>query len=238
MKRAPALTIAALGAVVMLAACATPVQEAPAVRVTEAVKPTPVRALDQVLPTPDELAVVLGAHGLSGQLVKGGTDTLLAGVGEADATPLDCVSPAYRFQKVTYQASPVQAVASQTWAGGSFDGPPVTGFFGVVQFNSADDAAAFFAAAADQWHRCNGQTLVLHQADRGADASSRITDVVVDGRMVSAVVMQDAGSTTQRAIGVAADCVVDVEVSNVNAAGDAHDATGVTNLMLQKIGVS
>ena len=97
-------------------------------------KPSPVRALDHVLPTPEELAVVLGSTGMMGQLVEGGPDMLLAGVGESDATPADCVSPGYRLQKVVYQASPVQAVASRPWAGGSFDGPPTSGFFGVVQF--------------------------------------------------------------------------------------------------------
>jgi hypothetical protein len=234
--RSPALTIAVVSACVVLAGCAT-TQNAPAVRVAEAVKPSPVRALDQVLPTPDEMAVVLGSRGFMGQLVEGGADMLLAGVGESEATPVDCVSPTYRLQKVVYQASPVQAVASQSWAGGSFDGPPVSGFFGVVQFATSDDAQAFFAATADKWHRCNGQTLVLHQPERGADGTSRISDVTVDGRLVSALVMHDAGSMTQRALGVAADCIVDVEISDVNGAG-AQGAVAVTNLMLQKIGIS
>jgi hypothetical protein len=162
---------------------------------------------------------------------------LLASVGESDATPSDCVSPTYRLQKVVYQASPVQAVASRPWAGGSFDGPPTTGFFGVVQFATPGDAQAFFAATAEQWHRCNGQTVVLHQPEHGADGSNRITDVTVDDRMVSAIVMRDAGSTIQRALGVAGDCVVDVEVTDTHGAGGAHDAAGVANLMMQKIGI-
>ena len=45
--------------------------------------------------------------------------------------------------------------------------------------------------------------------------------MTVDGRMVSAMVMQDAGSMTQRALGLAADCVVDVEISDVNSLGGA-----------------
>lgn len=209
-------------------------------QIAEAVKPSPDRTLDAALPTADELASMLGASGFMGQLVEGGADMLLQGVGEADATPVDCVSTGYRLQKVVYDAGPIRSVASQSWAGGDANGPSATGFFGVVQFADPDAARAFFAASADKWHRCNGQTLVLQQPDRAAPGSSRITDVGVDTRIVSAVVMHDAGSTIQRALGVAADCIVDVEISDVagpSAAG-AADAVAVANLMLQKIGVS
>jgi hypothetical protein len=229
--------IAASSVCVVLAGCAAAQTGAPVVHLTEAVKPSEVRALDQVLPTPDEMAVLLGSRGFMGQLVEGGADMLLAGVRESEATPVDCVSPTYRLQKVVYDASPVQTVASQSWTGGSFDGPPVSGFFGVVRFATPDDAQAFFAATAEKWHRCNGQTLMLRQPEHGANGTSRITDVTVDRRTVSAVVMHDAGSTTQRALGVAADCVVDVEISNSDPSS-AADAVAVTNLMLQKIGIS
>jgi hypothetical protein len=62
---------------------------------------------------------------------------------------------------------------------------------------------------------------------------------VVDRRIVSAVVLHEDGSTVQRALGVASDCVVDVEVTNVagNSGGGAAGAVGVANLMVQKIGV-
>ncbi len=132
--------------------------------------------------------------GFTGQLVVGGADMLLQGVGEADATPTECVSAGYRLQKVVYAASPVREVASQSWAGGDFNGPPLSGFFGAVRFATADDAQGFFAASADKWRRCNGQTLVLHQPEHGADGVSRITDVVVEPKVVSAVVLHDDGS--------------------------------------------
>ena len=129
-------------------------------------------------------------------------------------------------------------LSRQSWIGGDQNGPTYSGFFGAVQFATPDDAQAFFAASADKWHRCNGQTLVLHQPEHGADGLSRITDVVVDTRDVSAVVLHDDGSTIQRALGVASDSVVDVEVTNPPGAagGGAQGAVGVANLMLQKIG--
>ena len=234
-------TIAALSASAVLAGCSSaPVDSAPpVVRITEAAKPSVSRPLNQVLPTGDELTTSLGVGpGFTGQLVVGGADMLLQGVGESEATPIECVSAGYRLQKVVYAASPVREVASHSWAGGDLNGPPLSGFFGAVKFATADDAQGFFAASADKWRRCNGQTVVLHQPEHGAEGVSRITDVVVDSTVISAVVLRDDGSTIQRALGVASDCVVDVEITGVDRSGGARGAVDVANLMLQKIGVS
>jgi hypothetical protein len=240
MVRSTRSTIAALSACAVLAGCSSaPVDSVPVVRIKEAAKPSVSRPLNQVLPTGDELTTTLGVGpGFSGQLVLGGADMLLQGVGESQATPMECVSAGYRLQKVVYAASPVREVASQSWAGGDLSGPPVSGFFGAVKFATADDAQGFFAASADKWRRCNGQTLVLHQPEHGADGVSRITYVVVDSTVVSAVVLHDDGSTIQRALGVASDCVVDVEITDVDRGGGARGAVDVAKLMLQKIGVS
>jgi hypothetical protein len=239
--RSTGSTIAALSACAVLAGCSSaPVAGPPVVHIAEAAKPSPSRALDQALPTVNELGTVLGTTGFMGQLVKGGNEMLLQSVQESEATPIDCVSAGYRLEKVAYQASPVQTVASQSWIGGDQNGPSYSGFFGAVRFDTAEDAQAFLAATADKWHRCNGQTLVLHQPQRGADRLSRISDVAVDGKVVSAVVLHDDGSTIQRALGVASDSVVDVEVTNPpgSSAAGAAGAVGVANLMLQKIGAS
>jgi hypothetical protein len=228
-------TIAALSVCAVLAGCSSaPVEGAPTVRIAEAASPSVTRSSDQALPTGDELTTVLGVGpGFTGQRVMGGADMLLRGVGESEATPIECVSAGYRLQKVVYQASPIREVASESWAGGDFSGPPVSGFFGVVKFATDDDAQSFFAGSADKWRRCNGQTLVLHQPEHGADGSSRITDVRVENTVISAVVLHDDGSTIQRALGVGSDCVVDVEITG----GGGRRAVDVANLMLRKIGV-
>jgi hypothetical protein len=232
-------TIAVLSACAVLAGCSSDVGSAPVVRIAEAAHPSVTRSSDQALPTGDELTTTLGVGpGFTGQRVMGGADMLLQGVGESEATPIECVSAGDRLQKVVYQASPVREVASESGAGGDFSGPPMSGFFGVVKFASVDDAHAFFAASADKWRRCNGQTLVLHQAQHGADGSSRITDVLVEKTVISAVVLHDDGSLIQRALGVASDCVVDVEITDADNGGGARRAVGVASLMLRKIGVS
>lgn len=237
MIRSRRSAIALVSVWVALAGCAPPPTDGrPVVHIAPAAQPLISVPVDRVLPTNDELTKALGVGGFMGQPVRGGADVLLQGVRETEATPVDCVSATYRLEKIVYGAGSVQSVATQSWAGGSFDAAPSTGFFGAVRFASADDAQEFFASAADKWRRCNGQTLVLHQPEHGADGSSRITDVVVEPSVVSAIVMRDSGSTVQRALGVAADCIVDVEVSqSATAANGAVGAVDVANLMLAKI---
>lgn len=221
---------------VLLAACTATVTGTPSVALRSD-PPTAARPLDEVLPTAGELAAALGIgqDGYLGPLVEGGADTLLAGVDQSEATPVECVSATYRLQRVVYAASPVSTVVTRSWAGGGPDGPSSTAFVGVVKLASADDARAFFAATADKWRACDGRTMVLYQADRAMRASTRITDVTVGDRVVSAVLLNDPGSggaTIERALGVGSDCIVDVEVTGVGVPGGATDIAG---LMLRKV---
>jgi hypothetical protein len=232
----------AAGACVALAGCsAAPVDNRPVVHIAEAAQPSPAIPLGRFLPSAQELSATLGTGpgGFMGQMVQGGADMLLNSVGEADANPADCVSAAYRLQRSVYDHSPVQSVATNSWAGGGFDGPPVSGFFGVVQMTSAGAAQQFFATTSDQWRRCNGQTLARHEAGQGGDELSRIAGVSFDRQVVSASVLHSsagAGSPTgMRAVGLAGDCIVEVELTDPRAAGNAHGAVGVADLILDKI---
>ena len=226
----------------VLAGCAgAPVDERPVVRIVEAAQPLVAIPLGQLLPTTAELSAVLGTgpNGLMGQLVEGDDDMLLRSVGDAAATPAECVSTAYRLQKLVYGNGPVRSVASGSWAGGGFESAPVSGFFGVVQMASAADAQRFFATITEKWRRCNGQTVALRQPGPGAEELSRIADVVLDDLVVSASVLHASGGTAAagvaRALGLAGDCIVDVEIVDPRAAGDPGPATAVAELMLDKI---
>jgi hypothetical protein len=226
-----------VGVCVALAGCsAAPVDHRPVIRIVEAAQPSVAIPLGQFLPSTQELSATLGTgpNGLMGQLVEGDADMLLQTIGAAQATPLDCVSTAYRLQKVVYDASPVRSVASSSWAGGGFDGPPVSGFFGVVQMTSAAGAQEFFATLTDRWRRCNGQTVVLQQPGQGAQEVSRISEVSFDGRVVSASVLH-ASSSAMRALGVVGDCIVDVEITDPRSVGGAQPAVAVAELILDKI---
>lgn len=238
--RAPRLVSMLAGACVLAAGCTTTVDgiafDDPAGR------PSTVRPLDGILPTAEELSAALGVAptGLMGQLVEGGADTLLRGVDRDQATPVECVSTTYRLQQAVYGASSVRSVASRSWAAGSVDGPALSGFFGVVQLGSVEDADAFFTAAAQDWQQCDGKTVVLQRGGAGAGEQSLISDVHVDAPVVSAVVLhtgQGSGTPIQRALGVAGDAIVDVELTDVAGArsGGAGGAVGVAEIMLHKL---
>ncbi|MGQ9407840.1 sensor domain-containing protein [Mycolicibacterium gilvum] len=230
---------------VTLSGCAgAPVDDRPVVRIVEAAQPSVAIPLGPFLPTAAELSATLGTGpiALMAPPVEGDSDVLLSGVADAHATPAHCVSAAYRLQEIVYDDSPVRSVASSTWAGGAFDGPPVSGFFGVVQMASPAAAQEFFAATTEQWRHCNSQTVALQSPERGIGELSRITDVTFDERVVSASVLHTsagtASPTAMRALGLAGDCIVEVELTDPRAEGPPRGAVAVADVILDKIAAS
>ncbi|CAN3129867.1 sensor domain-containing protein [Mycobacterium sp. smrl_JER01] len=229
-------------ACIAVAGCAAaPIDDRPVVRIVEAAQPSAAIPLAPFLPTAAELATLLatGPNALLGTPVQGDAEVLLRSIGDADVTPAECVSAAYRMQEIVYDDSPVQSVATNTWAGGGFDGPPVSGFFGVVQMADPGAAQEFFASLSAQWGRCNGQTVALQSAPHGADEISMITGVAFDERVLSASVLHTSGGTESptgmRAVGLAGDCIVEVEVVDPRPSGVARPAVAVADAILDKI---
>jgi hypothetical protein len=228
-------------ALVVAGCTGAPADDRPVVHIVEAAQPSPAVPLGPLLPTAVELSAVLGTgpNAMLGRPVEGDVEALLSSVADAQAAPADCVSAAYRLQEVVYDTSPVQSVASNTWAGGGFDGPPVSAFFGVVQMAGHGAAQEFFASVSDQWRRCNGQTVALRLPGLGTDELSRITDVAFGEHVVSASVLHASGGTGSptglRAIGLAGDFIVEVELTDPRPAGDAHGAVAVADLIRDKI---
>ena len=230
------------GTGLVLAGCAgAPADDRPVVRIVEAAQPSPAIPLAPFLPTAMELSTVLGTgpNGLMGRAVEGDADVLLTSVGDGQAAPPECVSAPYRFQEIVYDAAPVQSAASNTWAGGGFDGPPVSVFVGVVQMASPAAAQDFFASVTDRWRRCNGQTVSLDAPVHGADELSRITDVSFGDHVIAANVLHASGgtgsSTGLRAVGLAGDCIVEVELTDPRPAGHALGAIEVVDVIRDKI---
>ncbi len=240
MRRAGRI-LSVAGAAVLLAGCTATV-DGSAHHAAGPAPTGPARPLARFLPSGDELSATLhaGPTGMMGQLVQGGPDMLLRGIDESEAVPPDCVSVTYRLQQAVYQSSPVRSVATRSWTGGALTGPATSSFFGVVELAAPDDAAAFFTMSVHQWQGCNGRTMVLRQPGHGTDGSSTVSDVNLTGRVLSAVVTHDAGRptevTVQRALGMVADCVVDVEVTDDAGDGAGHNrAAELAELMLAKV---
>lgn len=227
---------------VVLAGCAgAPADGRPVVRIVEAARPSPAVPLAPFLPTAAELSALLGTgpNSLIGRPVEGDADALLTSVADGQAAPAECVSAPYRLQEIVYDASPVLSVASNTWAGGGFDGPPVSGFFSVVQMAGPAAAQEFFAVVTDQWRRCNGRTVALQIPGHGADELSRITDVSFGEHVVSANVLHASGGTESptglRAVGLAGDVIVEVELTDPRPAAHMQGAAAVVDVIRGKI---
>ncbi len=238
MKTAVAATCACLA----LAGCSgTPVDDRPVVHIAPAAQPSAAIPLAGFLPSAEQLGETLetGPNGFMGAVVEGGPDILLRSIGDAQAVPADCAGTPYRLQQVVYRDSPVLSVASTSWFGGGFDAAPVSGYVGVVQMGSPAAAQEFFATTTDRWQRCNGETVVLQRPGLGAGELSRITDVSFAGDVVSATVLHvSAGAqspTGLRAIGVAGDCIVDVEVLDPRSGANARGAVAITDLVLATV---
>ncbi|MEW5810090.1 MAG: sensor domain-containing protein [Actinomycetota bacterium] len=229
------------GACLVVAGCAgAPVDDRPVVRIAEAARPAPVVPLGGFLPTTQEMAMALGtgATGFTGQLVEGGPEALLRTVDAGQAAPRDCLGAAYRLQKAAYDGSPVRSVATNSWAGGNFDSPPVTGYFGVVQMANPAAAQSFFAQASNRWRQCNGQTVTREQV--GAGEMSRVADVAFEDGVVRANVLHTSGGgvpapTAQRAVALAGDCIIEVEITDPRPVAAAQPAVGVADLIADKI---
>ena len=82
---------------------------------------------------------------------------------------------------------------------------------------------------------------MLRSGGTGAGARSRITDVTVADRVVSAVVVHEvaggSGTPIERALGVAGDAIVDVEITDLAGArsGGADGAVDVARILLDKL---
>jgi len=132
------------------------------------------------------------------------------------ATPLDCLGAVAPLMRVVYESAGVQAVAWADFARFGHAATVSSVEAGVVQLGTDAEAARLFSRFAAQWRSCQGTTVTMHaSATGGLDLT--VTRVRVDGPVLSAVIVRDGGDgsvfPTERAVGVAADCVVDVDVA-------------------------
>ena len=120
---------------------------------------------------------------------------------------------------------------------------------GAVALASPRDASELFARFVSQWRRCQGKTEVFrHSLDEVGipDYLNRITDVKTVGAMLTAVVILSSSDDpsplpSERAVGVAYNCILDVEVTEIGREQDdpitASHAQDIAKLMMAKAGV-
>jgi hypothetical protein len=180
------------------------------------------RNLAAILPSSAEVSDIAGnpLSDNSSRPTAGGIDALPNGIRDNDsANPIDCLGPVSPFMRIVYENGEVRAAAWQQFShyGGHQTVSSVDA--GVVEFASEAEAQRMFGQFVSRWKACEGTTVTtyLHTADN-AELYEKITDVRVDGAVLSATVInsdnqQDAQFPTERALGVASDCIVDVDAA-------------------------
>ena len=213
----------------MLAGCASTVdgtaRQAP---------PGPVRELATILPSAAEVSDAAGnALADNGLPAVGGIDVLPNGIRDNDvASPIECLGPASPFMRVVFEVGDVRRAAWQEYANFGDRQTVSSVDAGVVEFASEAEAQRMFGAFVTRWKACEGTTVrtALHDP-ANTELFGKITDVKVDGSLLSATVVNsdnhsDATFPTERAIGLAADCVVDVDVAVTGGTPAQHRAAG------------
>ncbi|KAA0100329.1 sensor domain-containing protein [Mycolicibacterium sp. P1-5] len=191
----------------------------------------PVRDLATVLPS---LADVTRAAGnpltYDGPAAIGGIDVLTNGIRDNDtASPIECLGPVSPFMRVVYERGDIRAAAWQEFSNYA-DGQAVSSVnAGVVAFTSDGEAQRMFSAFVSQWKACEGRTVTLHLPN--VEIYEKVTAVEVDGSVLSATVVHtddqgDAPFPIERSIGVAADCIVDVDAAVTGGTPEQQRATG------------
>lgn len=175
--------------------------------------------LQQVLPTPDQVAQAVGNPlDPTGPEITGSITLLPNGIRDnSDATPLDCLGPATPLMRVVYEQGNVRDVALRDFARYGKGETVSSAHTGVVRFASDADAARMFATFVTRWQSCDDVTVTVHITPTSA-LEWTVTDVRQVAGILSAVVL--SGETrdqpafpTERALGLSGDCIVDVDVA-------------------------
>jgi hypothetical protein len=135
------------------------------------------------------------------------------------AASADCGGVVYMLQKSAYQSADVGNVADEFWRPDGSSTEMSAVHEGIVSMPAAADASALFARFSAQWKKCDGNALTEPSHLFVRDT---ITDVRVMDSVVAATVSLEPGPGSilaavpeARAVGVAGNCLVEVEVAFV-----------------------
>jgi hypothetical protein len=203
----------AASVVVLLAGCSTTVDGAP----------RPAAAALKMLPTDDDMSSVAGnpLSTFGFQPFVGGAEILPDGYRtDADASPIGCAAVTDTAPRIVYERLPVLEAARQSY----FNWDPGVDTSGadaaVVRLSTAAAAQSAFEAFARQWKQCDGTSVAkrLGDAGKGTTVAADISDVTVDGSVLSATVRTHqrpgaAASRYERVLGVHGDAIVEVSLA-------------------------
>ena len=228
-----------VSAAVLLAACAKTVdgtaRTAPG---AGPVAPSPTAApadnsLASILPDTAQWSSALGFHvHLEGMPARvGGVEQLGRQDVLGEWSERECLGVVQPLLQSVFDGAPVRAVV------GSF----VSGVtVGAVELTSPTDAQTLFKRFADRWQQCQGKTVVQHQSSdtfiqdiTNVAATDTVLSATIEGR-----VPPNPPQPTERALGMTASCIVDVQAPGnsqpANAPVGDNLAVSLVKLMQSK----
>lgn len=219
-----------VGAIALIPACTTSIGGRPHAAEQVQTLESPVASaaawIATVMPDADELSQVCDSYADDiDPLVGDATDLRDTMIGSQVAES-QCISAISPLERRTFGAAPVREIAYATL-------PDAT--FGALALPSAGAARSMFETLANQWRECDGQTVIKSS---GADSHANVIgDVDFTADVVSAVIVMSTQSTgmrsqTGRALGVAGNCIIDVELRTSTS---SSSAVALTQLMMSKV---
>lgn len=161
---------------------------------------------------------------------------------DRQVSPPGCLGIVEMLQASVYQSgssgTPVTDVASESWWNNGQPAQVITVIEGVVALTSAAQAQALFEQFSQQWQQCNGRTVTEHSGP--ISTTNVISDVRIDSSNTVVAATNNATSvlpnmpplrpTPQaRALGVRANCLVEVQVVFFGGHRSSDPGTGDVN---------
>jgi len=205
-----------LAGMCVVAACGTGTSQDIATSTSTTPPPTPVAmgALKELLLTPDQLTVAVGATKLA---VK--TERTYMWDNETTVSEQDCRAVQEPAAASAYTGSQWIAVQGNVIEETSAARTHLVDQ-AVVAFVSAKDAAAFFTTATQRWQACSDGHYTVTLAGRPAAAWTVGPVVDTDGTLSATLTSEAKGHGCQRALTVINNVAIDVDVCSADP-GDA-----------------
>jgi hypothetical protein len=175
-------------------------------------------SLQQALPTAEQVRAAVGNRlDPTGQPVLGSIDVLPNGIRGDDAVdPIECLGVITPLMRWVYEKGDVRGVAWQDFARFGEGQTVSSADTGVVRFSSDAEASRMFSQFVTRWRSCEGGRVGINTG--GGDLGLSVTNVAVAGPILSATILSgetdtDPGFPTEHAVGLSADCIVEVDVA-------------------------
>lgn len=153
------------------------------------------------------------------------------------ATPSECAGVVFELHRSSYGIADIRTVAQESWwTVGVRNAKVIDVLEAVVALPAAVAADALFAKFTQEWKRCNDKTVTAHFPSGGGPRAV-ISDVRASDSVLTATVESGTSYTiaNARAVGVRANCAVEVDVAFFANQRPAGVAVDIAHAIMDKV---